>query len=149
MSFLRPKKGTASSKTPSKDSHTEDEDEKKGKSKGKQTEDYIPAINKKCSCLDCCFWFVGFVCCIWWFLLCLFTTMPASIPQFVTEAIAGPLPDPPSMKLSMEGLTAKHPVVFLPGIVTGGLELWEGCQCADGLFRKRLWGVSFGELYKL
>ena len=74
--------------------------------------------------------------------------MPASFPQYVTEAITGPLPDPPGVKLKKEGLKAKHPVVFIPGIVTGGLELWEGKQCADGLFRKRLWGGTFGEVYK-
>ncbi|KAF2304068.1 hypothetical protein GH714_026835 [Hevea brasiliensis] len=51
-------------------------------------------------------------------------------------------------EIKKEGLTAKHPVVFVPGIVTGGLELWEGHQCADGLFRKRLWGGTFGEVYK-
>ncbi|KAJ8568747.1 hypothetical protein K7X08_030969 [Anisodus acutangulus] len=74
--------------------------------------------------------------------------MPASFPQYVTKAITGPLPDPPGVKLGKEGLRAKHPVVFVPGIVTGGLELWEGHQCAEGLFRKRLWGGTFGELYK-
>lgn len=74
--------------------------------------------------------------------------MPASFPQYVTEAITGPLPDPPGVKLRKEGLSALHPVVFVPGIVTGGLELWEGHQCADGLFRKRLWGGTFGEVYK-
>ena len=78
----------------------------------------------------------------------LYNAMPASFPQYVTEAITGPLPDPPGVKLRKEGLTVKHPVVFVPGIVTGGLELWEGRQCADGLFRKRLWGGTFGELYK-
>ncbi|CAN4089130.1 unnamed protein product [Withania somnifera] len=74
--------------------------------------------------------------------------MPASFPQYVTEAITGPLPDPPGVKLQKEGLKAKHPVVFIPGIVTCGLELWEGHQCAEGLFRKRLWGGTFGEVYK-
>lgn len=74
--------------------------------------------------------------------------MPASIPQYVTEAIAGPMADPPGVKLQKEGLKAKHPIVFVPGIVTGGLELWEGHQCAEGLFRKRLWGGTFGEVYK-
>ncbi|GFY80475.1 phospholipid:diacylglycerol acyltransferase [Actinidia rufa] len=74
--------------------------------------------------------------------------MPASFPQYVTEAITGPLPDPPGVKLLKEGLTANHPVVFVPGIVTGGLELWEGHQCAEGLFRKRLWGGTFGKVYK-
>ncbi|KAJ0075122.1 hypothetical protein Patl1_33625 [Pistacia atlantica] len=74
--------------------------------------------------------------------------MPASFNQFVTEAITGPVPDPPGVKLVKEGLKVKHPVVFVPGIVTGGLELWEGHPCAEGLFRKRLWGGTFGEVYK-
>lgn len=103
---------------------------------------------KSWTCVDNCCWFVGCVCSIWWFLLFLFNAMPASFPQYVTEAITGPLPDPPGVKLAKEGLKAKHPVVFVPGIVTGGLELWEGHQCAEGLFRKRLWGGTFGELYK-
>lgn len=102
----------------------------------------------KWSCIDSCCWFVGFICTVWWVLLFLYNAMPASFPQYVTEAITGPLPDPPGAKLRKEGLTAKHPVVFVPGIVTGGLELWEGHQCADGLFRKRLWGGTFGEVYK-
>lgn len=103
---------------------------------------------KSWTCADNCCWFVGWVCVLWWFMLFLFNAMPASFPQYVTEAITGPLPDPPGVKLAKEGLKAKHPVVFVPGIVTGGLELWEGHQCAEGLFRKRLWGGTFGELYK-
>ncbi|KAL0424968.1 UNVERIFIED_CONTAM: Phospholipid:diacylglycerol acyltransferase 1 [Sesamum radiatum] len=66
----------------------------------------------------------------------------------MSEVIRGRPPDPPGLKLKKEGLRAKHPVVFVPGIVTGGLELWEGHQCADKLFRKRLWGGTFGKLYK-
>ena len=50
--------------------------------------------------------------------------------------------------LKRDRLQAKHPVVFVPGIVTGGLELWEGKPCAHDLFRKRLWGGTFGEIYK-
>ncbi|XP_058206572.1 phospholipid:diacylglycerol acyltransferase 1-like [Rhododendron vialii] len=103
---------------------------------------------RRWNCVDSCCWFIGCICSIWWFLLFLFNAMPASFPQYVTEAITGPLPDPPGVKLLKEGLTAKHPVVFVPGIVTGGLELWEGHQCAEGLFRKRLWGGTFGEVYK-
>lgn len=102
---------------------------------------------KEWSCVDSCCWFVGAICCSWWFLLFLYNCMPA-LPQYVTEKITGPLPDPPGVKLQKEGLRVKHPVVFVPGIVTGGLELWEGHQCAEELFRKRLWGGTFGELYK-
>ncbi|XP_042448072.1 phospholipid:diacylglycerol acyltransferase 1-like [Zingiber officinale] len=100
------------------------------------------------SCLDSCCWLIGVICSIWWLLLFSYNALPASLPQYVTEAITGPLSDPPGVKLQKEGLKAKHPVVFVPGIVTGGLELWEGHQCADGLFRKRLWGGTFGEVYK-
>ncbi|KAJ6795482.1 phospholipid:diacylglycerol acyltransferase 1 [Iris pallida] len=103
---------------------------------------------RRWSCVDSCCWLVGLVCSIWWVLLFLYNAMPASFPQYVTEAINGPLPDPPGVKLQKEGLRAKHPVVFVPGIVTGGLELWEGHHCAEGLFRKRLWGGTFGEVYK-
>lgn len=103
---------------------------------------------KSWNCVDSCCWFVGCICSIWWLLLFSYNAMPSSFPQYVTEAITGPLPDPPGVKLAKEGLKAKHPVVFVPGIVTGGLELWEGHQCAEGLFRKRLWGGTFGDLYR-
>ncbi|KAJ6985987.1 hypothetical protein NC653_023802 [Populus alba x Populus x berolinensis] len=58
------------------------------------------------------------------------------------------VPESPGIRLKHEGLTALHPVVLVPGIVTGGLELWEGKPCAEGLFRKRLWGGSFTEVFK-
>ncbi|CAL0302966.1 unnamed protein product [Lupinus luteus] len=75
--------------------------------------------------------------------------MSASFPQYIADVISeGPPPDPLDVKLRKEGFMANHPVVFVPGIITGGLELWEGHQCAYGLFRKRLWGGTFGELYK-
>ena len=128
----------------------EDDDDKNNKSKKAVTKRKKRKVEEKgkWSCVDSCCWFIGCICTIWWFLLLLYNAMPASFPQYVTEAITGPLPDPPGVKLRKEGLTAKHPVVFVPGIVTGGLELWEGHQCADGLFRKRLWGGTFGEVYK-
>lgn len=103
---------------------------------------------KKWSCIDRCCWFVGCFCSTWWFLLFLYNALPSSLPQYVTERFSGPMQDQPGVKLAREGLRAKHPVVFVPGIVTGGLELWEGHACADDLFRKRLWGGTFGELYK-
>ncbi|KAI3524963.1 hypothetical protein L1887_03633 [Cichorium endivia] len=120
----------------------DDKEEKASKKSGKNKK------SKNYSCLDNCCWFVGCVCSVWWLLLFLYNAMPASFPQFVTEAITGPMPDPPGVKCLKEGLKVKHPVVFVPGIVTGGLELWEGHQCMDGLFRKRLWGGTFGEVYK-
>ncbi|KAE8727664.1 putative phospholipid:diacylglycerol acyltransferase 2 [Hibiscus syriacus] len=38
---------------------------------------------------------------------------------------------------------------IVPGIVTGGIELWEGKPCADGLFRQRLWGGGFTQILKM
>nr|ADK92410.1 phospholipid:diacylglycerol acyl transferase [Ricinus communis] len=147
-----PNKNSASdSKTPSEEEEHEQEQEQEEdkNNKKKYPKKKSSEINaKKWSCIDSCCWFVGCICVTWWVLLFLYNAVPASLPQYVTEAITGPLPDPPGVKLKKEGLTAKHPVVFVPGIVTAGLELWEGHQCADGLFRKRLWGGTFGEVYK-
>jgi phospholipid:diacylglycerol acyltransferase len=149
MSLLRRRKPPDSDKNRAAVPHESDEDFIKG---NKATPVPVPnsvRLGKaRRSCLDSCCWWIGFVCSSWWFLLFLYNAMPASFPQYVTEAITGPLPDPPGVKLQKEGLRAKHPVVFVPGIVTGGLELWEGHQCAEGLFRKRLWGGTFGEVYK-
>lgn len=154
MSFLRRRKASETEEGSKSDSQVRkeidndnDNDGKREKEKGKKKRDVGRTV-KRWSCLDSCCWLIGCICLIWWVLLFLFNAMPASFPQYVTEAITGPLPDPPGVKLRKEGLTAKHPVVFVPGIVTGGLELWEGHQCAEGLFRKRLWGGTFGEIYK-
>ncbi|PON54866.1 Lecithin:cholesterol/phospholipid:diacylglycerol acyltransferase [Parasponia andersonii] len=150
MSFLRRRKGKGPN-TELRNNVYEDGDEKEERENregNQREEEERRSRRKKWSCIDGCCWFIGCVCSTWWFLLFLYNAMPASFPQYVTEAITGPLPDPPGVKLRKEGLSANHPVVFVPGIVTGGLELWEGHQCADGLFRKRLWGGTFGELYK-
>lgn len=153
MPLLRRRKGKETDKTPQSetppavDGIEEDDNNKKKKGTLKKTYDKDKE-KSKWSCVDSCCWLVGCICVAWWMLLFLYNAMPASFPQYVTEAITGPMPDPPGTKLKKEGLKAKHPVVFVPGIVTGGLELWEGKQCADGLFRKRLWGGTFGEVYK-
>lgn len=151
MPFPRRRKGASPPPPPppaAEDIKKETEESKKRREKDEEVSRKLNYKKKRWSCIDSCCWFVGLICCTWWFMLFLFSAMPASFPQFVTEAITGPMPDPPGVKLRKEGLTAKHPVVFVPGIVTGGLELWEGHQCAEGLFRKRLWGGTFGELYK-
>lgn len=148
--MLRRRKGPESETIlqPSDDNRTakieRDEDKEEDEKKKKEQQEH----HYRWSCVDSCCWFIGLICSVWWFLLFLYNAMPASFPQYVTEAITGPLPDPPGVKLQKEGLSANHPVVFVPGIVTGGLELWEGHHCADGLFRKRLWGGTFGEVYK-
>lgn len=144
MPLIQRKKPPSS---PSEDLPDDDDDDPQKKSHHHKKSNG-GADKAKWSCVDSCCWFIGCVCVTWWFLLFLYNAMPASFPQYVTEAITGPLPDPPGVKLKKEGLKAMHPVIFIPGIVTGGLELWEGKQCADGLFRKRLWGGTFGEVYK-
>ncbi|CAI9778374.1 unnamed protein product [Fraxinus pennsylvanica] len=61
------------------------------------------------------------------------------------------VPEPPGMRLEHEGdkgLDALHPVVMVPGIVTGGLELWEGRPCSEGPFCRQLWGGSFTEILR-
>ncbi|XP_072978471.1 phospholipid:diacylglycerol acyltransferase 1 [Typha angustifolia] len=152
MSMLRRRKPSETEKKPPAPAKTPDDstasDADSSKEKDKQKKTKSEERKGKWSCVDSCCWLIGLICSVWWFLLFLYNAMPASFPQYVTEAITGPLPDPPGVKLQKEGLQAKHPVVFVPGIVTGGLELWEGHQCADGLFRKRLWGGTFGEVYK-
>ncbi|KAL6341953.1 hypothetical protein AAG906_038198 [Vitis piasezkii] len=92
-------------------------------------------------CMDYCFLTVGYMCTAWWLLLFLYHCLPAALPGFQ-------VPEAPGARLRREGLTALHPVVLVPGIVTGGLELWEGRPCSEGLFRKRLWGGSFTEIFK-
>ncbi|KAF5745538.1 lecithin:cholesterol acyltransferase family protein [Tripterygium wilfordii] len=160
MPLIRRKKVTESDKHSNSDpieeeeSEIESDDHKKKTKSGasKKAKKVARAERKKdkpkWSCVDSCCWLIGCVCVTWWFLLFLYSAVPSSFPQYVTEVITGPAPDPPGVKLRNEGLKARHPVVFVPGIVTGSLELWEGHQCAEGLFRKRLWGGTFGEVYK-
>lgn len=97
------------------------------------------------SCMDSCCWSMGNISFVWFVLMVVYHLMPRDQIQYIQEAFVGAHEiDPPGARLAKEGLRAKHPVVFVPGIVTGGLELWEGRSCADDLFRKRLgrhvWG---------
>lgn len=92
-------------------------------------------------CIDSCCWMIGYLCTTWWLLLFLYSCLPANLPGLQA-------PEPPGTRLRRQGLTALHPVVLVPGIVTGGLELWEGRPCSDGLFRQRLWGGSFAEIFR-
>lgn len=84
-------------------------------------------------CMDNCCRVIGYLCTTWWLLLFLFYSFPVNMPE-----LKGP--EIPGARFKREGLTANHPVVLVPGIITGGLELWEGKPCAEPLFRKRLWG---------
>ncbi|KAK4358631.1 hypothetical protein RND71_020860 [Anisodus tanguticus] len=96
---------------------------------------------KEWRCVDSCCWLIGYLCTTWWLLLFLCNFLPANLPGLK-------VPEAPGVRLKRDGLTALHPVVLVPGIVTGGLELWEGRPCSEGLFRKRLWGGSFTEIFK-
>ncbi|KAI3461341.1 hypothetical protein Pfo_018004 [Paulownia fortunei] len=96
---------------------------------------------KEWRCIDSCCWTIGYLCSTWWLLLFLFHSLPINFPGLKA-------PEPPGARLRRDGLTALHPVILVPGIVTGGLELWEGRPCSEGLFRRRLWGGSFTEIFK-
>lgn len=102
---------------------------------------YTKKLSKEWRCVDTCCWMIGCLCTTWWFLLFLYHCFPATLPGFQ-------VPESPGVRLKRDGLMAHHPVVLVPGFVTGGLELWEGRPCAEGLFRKRLWGGSFTEIFK-
>jgi len=96
----------------------------------------------RCMCMNSCFWAIGLLCTVWWLIVFAYHCLPS-------HWVGLHLPESPGQRLRREGLNALHPVVLVPGIVTGGLELWEGKPCSQGLFRKRLWGGgSFAEIFK-
>ncbi|KAJ8426305.1 hypothetical protein Cgig2_007828 [Carnegiea gigantea] len=102
----------------------------------------IPRKIWRCMCMNDCLWAIGFMCTVWWFIVFVYHCLPSNL-------VGLHLPESPGQRLRREGLNALHPVVLVPGIVTGGLELWEGRPCSQGLFRKRLWGGgSFAEIFK-
>ncbi|KAK4452090.1 Lecithin:cholesterol acyltransferase-domain-containing protein [Podospora aff. communis PSN243] len=44
------------------------------------------------------------------------------------------------LKVRSEGLTAHHPTVMVPGVISTGLESWGTSNISRPYFRKRLWG---------
>jgi phospholipid:diacylglycerol acyltransferase len=44
------------------------------------------------------------------------------------------------LKLRKEGISAAHPVIMIPGVISTGLESWGTEQDSRQYFRKRLWG---------
>ncbi|KAL3718224.1 hypothetical protein ACJRO7_003370 [Eucalyptus globulus] len=116
-----------------KNGRDDDEDTKKKKEGKKKMKEW--------RCIDSCCWVIGCLCTVWWLLVFLYYSLPAALPGFQP-------PESPGARLGREGVRALHPVVLVPGISTGGLELWEGKPCTEGLFRKRLWGGSFTEILK-
>lgn len=104
-----------------------------------------PNKKKEWRCIDNCCWAIGYACTTCWLLLLLYNCLPATL---IGLGLGLRVPETPGARLRREGLTAHHPVVLVPGIITGGLELWEGKPCFDGLFRRRLWGGSFTEIFR-
>ncbi|KAJ1918294.1 phospholipid:diacylglycerol acyltransferase [Mycoemilia scoparia] len=45
-----------------------------------------------------------------------------------------------SLKEKDPRLSAKHPVVLIPGIISTGLESWSTANCSKPYFRQRMWG---------
>ncbi|CAI9272898.1 unnamed protein product [Lactuca saligna] len=136
LCFIEPTlKNTGSSETP------KDEKQEESRTITKHECDKTKKNKKmqRWKCIDSCCWFIGCMCTTWWLLLFLYHCLPAHLSGFKS-------PESPGVRLKNEGLTPLHPVVLVPGIVTGGLELWEGRPCSHGLFRKRLWGGSFAQI---
>ena len=48
----------------------------------------------------------------------------------------------PGQILAAEGRRKHFPVVFVPGVISSGLEVWKGKPCAESMFRKRMWGTA-------
>ncbi|CAL9236701.1 unnamed protein product [Arabidopsis halleri] len=85
-------------------------------------------------------------CCLYIVFLCTLWLLGTLSNTYYAATTKDALPETPGFKLRRMGLRAKHPVVFIPGIVTGTLDLWEGKQCANRFFRERFWGGSFANL---
>lgn len=109
--------------------------------KKKRNKNINKGQGREWKCIDNCCWVIGYMCTFCWLLFFLYHYLPLTLTVF-------PGIDSPGSVLKREGVLGVHPVVLVPGIVTGGLELWDGKPCAEGLFRKRLWGGSFAETLK-
>lgn len=117
----------------------EDDDHEDKRRNNKKKKNQRNQRRREWRCVDTCCWVIGCVCTAWWALV--FLSQFTALMPAAREA--------PGARLRREeGLIGAHPVILVPGIVTGGLELWEGRPCSDGLFRKRLWGGSFTEIFK-
>ncbi|CAN0900445.1 Putative phospholipid:diacylglycerol acyltransferase 2, partial [Linum grandiflorum] len=137
LCFLEPLKLQPTSDTVQNDKEITPEPRKK---KPERRPPPSSSSGKEWRCFDNCCWTIGCLCTTWWLCLFLFNCLPATLPGFHLP------PESPGIRLKREGLTPLHPVVMVPGIVTGGLELWEGKSCAKDLFRKRLWGGTFTDV---
>ncbi|CAI5708334.1 unnamed protein product [Hyaloperonospora brassicae] len=58
-------------------------------------------------------------------------------------SLLGPAEVRPGLQLFQdENITARSPVVLLPGFTSTGLEIWNGSACSKAYFRQRMWGTS-------
>jgi len=76
-------------------------------------------------------------------------TMTGSIRDAVRDVFTTSLMDTESPVLFYDDVIQKanqtgvrRPVLFLPGFVTSGLELWKSRPCAKAKFRERIWGTA-------
>lgn len=46
------------------------------------------------------------------------------------------------VRMARAGASVHSPVVMIPGIITTGLEVWDGEECIRSYFRQRIWGTS-------
>ncbi|EPS73844.1 hypothetical protein M569_00907, partial [Genlisea aurea] len=138
LCFLEPAKSEQKGGRKKRKSHGSDDDDDSLVEENKPNK---KPQNRIIKCIDSCCWLIGFICSTWWLLLFLYYSFPSNLLGLQS-------PELPGTRLRREGLTALHPVILVPGTVTGGLELWEGRACSDGLFRHRLWGGSFTEIFK-
>ena len=49
-------------------------------------------------------------------------------------------PQRPGLLAAADGLTWHNPVIFVPGVVSTSLEVWQAQECAKSAFRQRLYG---------
>lgn len=62
------------------------------------------------------------------------------IPQIVRHLVAEE--SRPGESLAAQGFSSHNPVILIPGVISTGLELWQGETCASHYFRQRLWGSA-------
>ncbi|KAK4228149.1 putative phospholipid:diacylglycerol acyltransferase [Podospora fimiseda] len=77
----------------------------------------------------------------------LLEVIPAGFMKDIREMVAGERDHLESYdaftvgdKASAEGLTAHHPMVIVPGVISTGLESWGTNNASRPYYRKRLWG---------
>ncbi|CAI7910498.1 unnamed protein product [Closterium sp. NIES-54] len=92
-------------------------------------------------CIDSCCWTMGNAVFLWFLLMLAYHLMPRQQIQAIQDALVGlPEVEPPGARLAAEGVKAKHPVVFVPGIVTGvvAFNMWSRSPSCPFIFSEPL-----------